>query len=244
MKILKDIKEKMQTLEIEKNDLQQILIKQGFDATNIPFIEYHAFLNLGQCDYYVSATGNDTNDGLNPNTAFLTLNQAISTATSGQSIGVLAGIYTGTSNCDLVISKSLNIYGMNGTIFDGESTSRSGWTLMGVVNVTGITFKNGKTTANGGAIWNRSPGVISDCTFNNNTATYGGAIYNYSTGALKNNDFLTTTSTNIYCDEATTIDNTYWNTNTPTIASYNSTLNGSIVTNDRTTPNHPERIVS
>src|SRR5574344_1722677 len=60
--------------------------------------DIYSFFN---CNYFVSTTGSDTNNGLTPNTAFLTLNQAITTATDGQSIGVLAGTYTGTSNCDL-----------------------------------------------------------------------------------------------------------------------------------------------
>lgn len=305
MKIMKDIKEKMQTLEIEKNDLQQILIRQGFDATNIPFIEYHAFLNLGQCDYYVSATGNDSNDGLTQDTAFLTLNQAITTATSGQSIGVLAGTYKGANNCDLSITKNLNIYGTYGTIFDGENTRRSGWVLGDnntnySISVNNIIFQNGSTTSYGGGIYSYKGNSIINCIFNNNSGYYGGGIYNIDNnmidncifnnntanlaGAIENensnnsspntiknctfmdnistwyggyvihnmysnifqnDDFLTTKCHNIYQGNySSVIDGCYWNTSTPTTTSYNSELNGSIVTNDRTTPNHPERIVS
>lgn len=343
-----NISEQMKAVDTEKQAIKTYLKSIGYNLDMIPFSMYHNIINgliaLVQLntDYYVSVNGDDSNDGLKPSTAFLTLNKAVTTASDGQSIGVLAGTYTGTSNCNLTISKNLTITGEDGTIFDGENTRKSGWTLNSVVNITQINFQNGSSnyggaiynnnggniinctfdsnisqyggsgifnksignvsnciftnnTSSSGAILNGSTGSISNCTFDNNTASYkGGGITNYSTGtivncifrnnsaqsggaisrestgeiidctfsnntasssggtilnmsggAINNCDFLATTSTNIYNDTiGVTIDGCYWNTATPTSESYNSTLNGTVPTNDRTTPNHPERITS
>ena len=46
------------------------------------------------CDYYVSqATGNDQNPGVSTNAPFKTIDAALSVATNGQSVGVMAGSY-------------------------------------------------------------------------------------------------------------------------------------------------------
>lgn len=298
--------DKLTSLNNEKQSLKTVFTEKGYNMSSIPFTEYHTLLSELPIhyDYYVSSRGSDSNTGTSKDTPFLTLNKAVTTATSNQSICVLAGTYTGVNNCDLTISKNLNITGETSTIFDGSSTRRSGWTIsLGYsVNISNITFQYGQTatggydgggiqnsgtgdinncifkyntsTADGGAIKNFGGGNITNCIFLSNTSTgYGGAIYNINKDnvnitdctfktnqstnkhygdaiytekvtILKNNDFLATNYTNIFnYKSASIIDNTYWNTSTPTSSSYNSTLNGSTVTNDRTTPNHPERII-
>lgn len=287
------LSDKLTSLNTAKQNLKTAFTNKGNDMSSTSFTDYYTLINnmfTVTPNYYVSPTGSDSNNGLTPSTAFLTLNKAIITAFNGQNIGVLSGIYTGTSNCDLTINKSLNIFGINNPIFDGENTRESGWSLSGgcLLNVNNITFKNG-LNSNGGAIYNTGSSTNSDaniniinCTFINNTATSnGGAIYNNNSSSyctknsiisnctfignnatsnggaiydtsrsnsklliLRNNDFLTTTSTNIYCGYHATIDNTYWNTSTPTSSNYNSTLTNTTPTNDRTTPNHPERVIS
>lgn len=294
MKMMKDFKDKIQTLEIEKQDLKQILINKGFDMTSVPLSEYHTFFDLSLCDYYVSTNGNNNNDGLTPKTPFLTLYRVMDFLNSGDKIGILPGIYTGAENCDLNIQYDCNIYGTKNTIFDGEQQRQSGWPLEHTINIKNITFKNGKgglgggianhnsgtisdcifinnqaetdgggisnqgtgninncifmnnhSSVAGGGLSNYLTGKITDCTFIGNTAEQGGgAVLNQDKGLLSNNDFYATTSTNILCFSATTIDNTYWNTTTPTETDYKSDLASSTVTNNRTTPNHPERITS
>ncbi len=52
-------------------------------------------LLFGQTTYYVSENGNDTHDGLTPQTAFETLQHAADIVSAGDSVLVLAGNYTG-----------------------------------------------------------------------------------------------------------------------------------------------------
>ena len=68
----------------------RILPLVAFFATSTP-----ALLAAGvDCDFYVSqATGSDGNDGCTTNSPFKTIDAALSAATNGQTIGVLAGSY-------------------------------------------------------------------------------------------------------------------------------------------------------
>ena len=76
----------------------------------------------------------------------------------------------------IVIDKPLNIFG-NGIKIDGSHKARIFNIVSGNVFLKGITFVNGNTQNNGGAITGNSYGVIG-CTFRQNHAdNYGGAIY-------------------------------------------------------------------
>ena len=111
------------------------------------------------------------------------MNAALNKAENGDTIMIAAGEYKGTDNTGLSIYRNLNFikYGEGEAIFDAESQRRI-WTVMDrSVNIIGLTFKNGKSTSNGGAIYMRGGNVI-NCTFIDNTAStestsYGGAIY-------------------------------------------------------------------
>lgn len=176
----------------EKQSLKQMLINNGFDLTNIPLTQYHALFNLLNCDYYISPTGSDSNDGKTRSTPFLTLTKAINTANTGQNIGVLPGIYKGTSNCSFSITKGLNIYGAPGAFFDGENTRRSGWTLGAqdatyIINIHDITFQNGSNSNySSGGLFAWVGGNINHCQFLNNTAKYGGGMYSAGPVILNN----------------------------------------------------------
>jgi hypothetical protein len=114
--------------------------------------------------------------------------------------------------------------------------------------ISNCIFNDNTSVSYGGAIYNHK-GNVNNCTFKGNISNNGGAIINRLVNAeyvnsVYNCDFLATTSTNIYnYVNGILIDGCYWNTSTPTTSSYNSTLNDTVPTNDRTTPNHPERLV-
>ncbi|MBE6505466.1 MAG: hypothetical protein E7Z73_06995, partial [Methanobrevibacter millerae] len=133
--------------------------------------------------WYVNASKTSSGDGKSEETAFKTLKEALDVAEDGDTIMIASGEYKGTDNTELSIYRNLNFvkYGDGEAIFDAESQRRI-WTVMNrFVNIIGLTFKNGNSTNNGGAIYMRGGDVI-NCTFIDNTAatkstSYGGAIY-------------------------------------------------------------------
>ena len=129
----------------------------------------------------VSATGGD---GKTPETAFKTLNDALTNSglQEGNTIMIASGEYKGTDNTGIEISKNLNFikYGDDEAIFDAENQRRI-WTVKATsINITGLTFKNGKVDK-GGAIYfaNKLNNFNINATFTNNTASSsgGGAIH-------------------------------------------------------------------
>jgi hypothetical protein len=56
---------------------------------------FSANFNSYPITYYVSATGNNSNNGLTPQTAFATLQHAANIVTAGDSVLVLSGNYVG-----------------------------------------------------------------------------------------------------------------------------------------------------
>ena len=134
-----------------------------------------------------SATGGD---GKTPETAFKTLNDALNVAQDGNTIMITSGEYKGNNNTNLTINKNLNFikYGDGEAIFDAQGLSKI-WTVnASSINITGLTFKNGKAKGSsdfynrGGALdfeYRISNSNI-NATFINNTATsQGGAIFFY-----------------------------------------------------------------
>ena len=134
-----------------------------------------------------SATGGD---GKTPETAFKTLNDALNVAQDGNTILITSGEYKGNNNTNLTINKNLNFikYGDGEAIFDAQGLSKI-WTVnASSINITGLTFKNGKAKGSsdfynrGGALdfeYRISNSNI-NATFINNTATsQGGAIFFY-----------------------------------------------------------------
>lgn len=178
--------DKLVLLNSEKLSLKTGFEGLGFDMTSIPFTSYHTLISklltglVG--DYYLSNLwGKDTNDGLSPLSPFLTLSKAVTSASKGQSIVVMSGVYKGVDNCDFKINKSLTIIGGPSTFFDGETVRRSGWTLNypNIITVKGINFINGFSNGSrGGAVYNYNTGnTFIDCSFINNIGGQGGALY-------------------------------------------------------------------
>ena len=144
-------------------------------------------------DYYVAATGNDTNDGLSAENAFATVDKAISTAAEATDvIYVAAGEYaTTTANGPILKAKLVGTGSTRGdVVIKPSGTSRAlkmdtanAW----LENVTVI----GETTfqvTTGGAIY-MTGGTITNCVIRGGTAkangnVAGGNLYVDSNDAL------------------------------------------------------------
>ncbi len=137
-------------------------------------------------DIYVNANGgSDSNNGLSPATAKLTMGSAVSTAASGDTVNVADGIYNQTGDRGITIDKDLTIAGQSqtGTLIDGQSQNRIFTITDGVVfNIQDLTIKNGGNGGftHGGAVSVEDGSLtVTRVTFIDNQANQeGGAIYN------------------------------------------------------------------
>ena len=133
--------------------------------------------------FYINSSANPGGDGSEGN-PYKSLNDALndSMLKNNNIIMIASGTYTGENNTNLTINKNLYFekYGDGEAIFDAEGLSRI-WNVNATsINITGLTFKNGKADKNyGGAIYIAKTLINSNinATFINNTATNGGAIY-------------------------------------------------------------------
>ena len=99
-------------------------------------------------------------------------------ALNGQTITLTTG--------QIAITKSLTINGPGAAnlAISGNNASRI-FSITAATNITGLTFENGKTTQNGGAIFAGTgvPLTISDSVFSNNSSPFGGGAL-FATGAV------------------------------------------------------------
>lgn len=155
------------------------------------------FIYVGTC-YYVSLQGNDDNNGLSWDEAFLSIDYALKKAYSSDQIWVTGQYYP--LNDTLVIPEKVSLYGG----FSGNETSlehRSGVTIIDGIGTVrcvsnfgtldGFTVSNGKSEV-GAGIYN-CHGTVSNCTVTRCSAEHSGAgIYNNSgrilNCTLNNND--------------------------------------------------------
>ncbi len=118
---------------------------------------------------------------------FLTIQQAVDSAVSGDSIIVAPGEYRGEGNRDIRVSGALNLVivssgGAEATIIDCEARGRGFIFEQGkpaTQILDGFTIANGLTEANGGAVHieDSSPSLVR-CTIENNIAEKsGGGVY-------------------------------------------------------------------
>ena len=145
--------------------------------------------------FYVNAAdGNDTNDGLSPQTPFATIQKAIDLAGDGDTVIAAPGTYTGRGNRDINFEgKAISVLGQGGPencIIDCNGTKSnmhrgfhfgSGAGKNSVLK--GFTITNGYTDYGGAIFWYDSSPRIIDCIITGNHAQYGGGICNYYCGA-------------------------------------------------------------
>ena len=133
--------------------------------------------------WYVDGSRSSSGDGKSESTAFKTLKEAINNAPDGSTIYIMPSTYVGDDNVGLTINKNLNLekLGDGEVILDAQGLKRILNVNAQSLNITGITFKNGKDEHGGGAIAFNSDlnNSIIDSIFINNSANYGdgGAIY-------------------------------------------------------------------
>ena len=145
-------------------------------------------------DIYVSPTGDDINDGGDPLHPAQTIKHALGvTKNNGSTIHLADGIYSGTDNTNITISKSMTIKGQSqtSTIINGTDTNWIFYIPSGI-NVTIINLKltNGAGNNAGGAIYNNGGTLtVTNSTFNSNKANWGGAIYSTTNLAITSSTF-------------------------------------------------------
>ena len=106
--------------------------------------------------WYVNGSKESSGNGTTPDTAFKTLKEALRKAPENSTIYIAPGTYAGENNINLTINKNnltLVNYGAGEVIFDAQSGSRILTVNAGRINITGLTFKNGKEEYVCGAIF-------------------------------------------------------------------------------------------
>ncbi|MCZ3371214.1 MULTISPECIES: Ig-like domain-containing protein [Methanobacterium] len=178
-------------------------------------------VSADQSIIYVSdLTGNDSWNGESSIWDDLTMSgpkksikNATGTVTSGGTINIANGHYSGENNTDVVIDKNMTIVGerRGNTIINGTGSAQI-FTIQKGINVIikNLTFVNGTATQNltladknitaGGAICNFGNLTIVNSTFRGNTATSeyisknhsvaGGAVYNVGDLTVTGSDFI------------------------------------------------------
>lgn len=133
-------------------------------------------LAQGGTTYFVNATtGSDSNTCLATNAACLTITEAISKATSGDTIEIAAGTYTE----NILVEKALTLHGAGAetTIIDGGGVDRVLYVSTETVIVSDIGLTNGNAPAGfeyGGGVMNFSNLTLQRVRVFSNTAGIGG----------------------------------------------------------------------
>lgn len=141
-------------------------------------IEESKLLTTNSYNYYVNPTnGNDNNNG-SKYSPFKSVDKAINTASSGQTIYLYEGNYN-LNNALPGITKSLSFTGENSnkTIINGNSKYTVFTVTGSTLTLTNITFIKGSGTY-GGVIKAKgnSNVIINNCSFQNNKGKNGGVI--------------------------------------------------------------------
>ena len=144
-----------------------------------------AGVTVGLLVYGIVRIREDLSDDIS---SFATFEEAINNIDDGFAIIVPPGVYRGIGNVGLNINKNIVIMSdpnqTGDVIIDGQGQSWI-WNISATnITLLGLTFSNGLTNGDGGALMFNEP--MDNCTiisnFVNNKAANGGAIYFASTG--------------------------------------------------------------
>lgn len=120
---------------------------------------------------YLSTTGSDSNtyaQAQNPATPWATIAKCNTSATSGDTISVAAGVYTWLAQ---TFTKNFTIVGAGAltTIFDaGGVTANKAWSAWSTLSISGITFRNNGIPATGATgIFGAGAAITSAISFSN-----------------------------------------------------------------------------
>lgn len=151
--------------------------------------------------WYVSTTGDDNNDCLDPSTACATINAAIGKASAGDIVNIAAGTYTGSDVEVVLIDKDINLLGG----WDDSFTAQSGTSTIdgqgarrGITVYSGVTamvdrfvMQNGLSSVDyegGGGVSNSGTLTLSNSTISRSSATGyatgGGAVFNANSSTM------------------------------------------------------------
>ena len=146
--------------------------------------------------WYVSTSGDDSNECLSPTAPCATINGAMGKATAGDTINVAIGTYTGAGTEVVSIDKDITLSGgwdVDFTTQSGRSTLDGQEERRGLRVNSGLTarverfaLQHGNLTGNGGGINNAGDLTLVDSMINNNNAGSGNgsALYNTESGVL------------------------------------------------------------
>ncbi|GAA5818431.1 MAG: DUF11 domain-containing protein [Methanobrevibacter sp. CfCl-M3] len=134
-----------------------------------------------------------------------TIQDAVNAASSGDTVIIPAGTYTGDGNRNININgKNLTIKGSGDVVIDAQNTSgtRIFTVSNGMVNITGLKMQNSASGYNhGGAVYFTSGSggsSVINCSFTNcnnmGSNSMGGAVYFKSNGSVINCNFTNTNS--------------------------------------------------
>ena len=130
---------------------------------------------------YVSVNGSDTNNG-SAEAPYLTIQKGMDSISENGTLYIANGVYNGTGNTNITISKNMSISGQSqtGTIINGTNNNwifqiQSGVNLI----LKNLTITNGRRD-DGAGIYNSGTLAAENCTFSHNIASnHGGAICNW-----------------------------------------------------------------
>ena len=145
--------------------------------------------------YVNGSGGNDLSDGSSWLLAKKTINNGIETLSSGGTLNIANGRYSGTKNTNITIDKNMNIKGQSktSTIISGTGVNWIFYINDGIkVNIANLTLFNA-TSSYSGAVDNYGSLYVSDCILSYNKATNpgcaGGAILNSGNLTVKGSTF-------------------------------------------------------
>jgi len=168
-------------------------MKQYFRIRIMLALIFNGFFSINSTTYYVSENGNNSNNGLTPQTAFETLQHASDIVSAGDSVLVLEGNYVGfdirangTQSLTIVfnaIENNVVIDERNAVTPDGINIENASWIVIDGFEVINqpragiraavsdfITIKNNYCHNN--QRWGIFTGFTDDLTIENNTCSY------------------------------------------------------------------------
>ena len=147
-----------------------------------------------QEDYYY--TYSEINDDFNVDLGDFNRLQAEINRVNANSVLNLSRNYNFTIDKDenlregIVIDKAIIING-NGCVIDAKEKARIFYVISSDVVLENITFINGNSSGNGGAVYFGDTGIVRNCNFTDNSASNnGGAVFFYSVGNVTNCNFI------------------------------------------------------
>jgi hypothetical protein len=152
--------------------------------------------------WYVATTGNDAQTCTSPATPCATINATLSKASSGDTVYVAAGTYTGSGSEVVLINKTITLSGGWNSQFDTQSGrsvidgggQRRGITINAdaIASIERFTVQHG-TADHGGGISNVGRATLQSITVINNSAPAPGTDDLGAGGGIYNNGSLTVT---------------------------------------------------